>query len=91
MRLALVDGFLKRYLRGYVAAAVLIMAFDRTLDQQVFKFDTSQARAKYDLTHLSMIHDSLAKVLVNFYGHHKYVFQQTLANVLRRRFSILFF
>ena len=37
------------------------------------------------------IHESLEKVLVNYFGHHKYVFVQCLAKFLKRRFSILFF
>ena len=32
VKIALVDGFVKRYLRGYVAAAIVIMGFERMLD-----------------------------------------------------------
>jgi hypothetical protein len=88
LRLALVDCFLKRYLRGYVAAAIFIMAFEHLLDDALSL--GHRARSKYDLTHIVSVYASLNKVMAQYFGHHKYVFMQTFAKFVKRRFSILF-
>ena len=90
LRLALVDSMLKRYQRGYVAAAILLMSFEHLLDQAL-NVAATKNRPKYDLTHLQQIHESLSKVIPRYYGHHKYVFLQTFKDFLRRRFTVLFF
>lgn len=88
--LALADPFLKRYTRGYVALALILMTFDHLVDEVATSIG-SVSKVKYDLKQIVKIHSCLVKVIGEFFGHHKYIFGQTLANFLSKRFRVLFY
>lgn len=70
-KLALVDGFLKRYLKSYVAAAIVLLSFDTMMTKVL---DVNQKTAKFDNTHLVRAYQCLNKVITNYFGFNKFVF-----------------
>ena len=92
-KLALVDGYLKRYLKSYVGAALLLLAFDKLSDKVLGDNKTSKAkdRPKYDLVHFERAYSCLNAVFSSYFGFNKFIFLQVLANFLNKRFSIFYF
>ena len=90
-KLALVDGFLRRYLKSYVGAACCLLAFEILLDRIMKEVKSGKARVKYDLKHITRAFNGLQKTLTSYFGFNKFIFFQVFGKFLRKRFSCFFF
>jgi len=70
-KLALCDGYTKRYLKSYVASSLMIAAFEIQVD--LIMRDTTH-KLKYDTNHVTVIERILEKVFSKYFGYNKYVF-----------------
>ena len=74
-KIALVDGYLKRYLKSYIGATILLLAFDKLLDK-VLSETKGKDRPKFDHLHLERAYESISKVITKFFGFNKFIFLQ---------------
>ena len=87
-KIALVDGYTKRYLKSYIAASILLAVFEIEIDLMLK--DTTH-NLKYDYTQIIAISKIFEKVLSKYFGYNKYVFFQFIGKFLVNRFKCFFY
>ena len=87
-KLALCDPFTKRYLKSYVAAAIVIQSFEIMVD--LVQNDLSKS-FKIDITHIQAIYSIMQKMFSRLFGYNKFVFFQFLGKFLVNRFRVFFY
>jgi hypothetical protein len=87
-KLTICDPYLKRYLKSYVAAALVIISFEIMVDQVI---EDTEHKLKVDLSHIQALHKIMQKVFSKLFGYNKYLFCQLLGNMLMNRFRCFFF
>ena len=70
-KLALVDGYLKRYMKSYVSASLICLALENFAD--LIKQD-SHNDPKYDLEEIKQIYIIFSEIFTKYYGYNKTVF-----------------
>ena len=83
-KVALCDAFLKRYLKSYLAASILVKSLEVLVDE--VQADCSHS-FKYDLNHIVTIHKIMQKMLTKFFGYKKFVYFQSMGKYLFNRFK----
>tara|TARA_B110000285_G_C15004507_1_gene553123 strand:+ start:280 stop:711 length:432 start_codon:yes stop_codon:yes gene_type:complete len=87
-KLALCDPFVKRYLKSYVAASIVICSFEIMVDE--VQNDHSKAY-KIDISHIQAIYSVMQKLFSRLFGYNKYVFCQFLGKALINRYKVFFY
>ena len=87
VKIAVADVFLKRYLKPYVAAAILLQSFEILVDQILNDYEH---KLKFDLDHITAIHKILEQTLTKYFGYKNYVFFQVMGKYLFNRFKCIF-
>lgn len=87
-KLALCDGYTKRYLKSYVASSLLITAFEMHID---LILRDAENKLRYDTNQVAVIGRILEKVFSKYFGYNKYVFFQFIGKFLVNRFRCFFY
>jgi len=82
-KLALVDGFLRRYMKCYVACSLFILTLDIIIGNIL---NDKLNKNRYDLDHVGAMHKLLSTMIGKLFGFNKYVLFQFMGEFLKKRF-----